>query len=282
MKPRSLLICSLLAWASAPAHTPETAIIAAMKLSEQPSYGWFTTVNDDAQTYTLEGKTEKGGYTWQRQPMPKAIARRLGRGAPHQLEAIFRNAFHYVVATEDGWRLPSELPRRAKDWSDESDMYYAATPLLRTPDMPADERDLGRFGLPPVVYLPVVKARASDDFVYSNCQFALGLPHQELAVIVSSHTDLQIEGDVVSGSLSDLGAQLLLVHDGHEYIQPVTAAGRFKLWLKNGLVEKYLLELAGILALSRETHYVRQNSTTILSGVGSTSVEVSPEVRQRL
>jgi hypothetical protein len=235
MKSFMAAVTALLAVCPASGHSTDKAIVAAMKLSEVTSYSWLCTVTDDAQTYDIEGKTEQGGYTWQRQPMPKNIARRLGRSAGHELESIFRDRFCYVINTESGWKTLDELPRRHEDWTENQWIYLSAAGG-RTPDLPADAtRDL--FGLPPAIYIPVLKQTGEETRkVYSNAQFALALPHEELAVIISSSVDFKVSGAIASGGLTDLGAQLLLVHDGHEYIKPVTAAGRFKLWLKGGCV----------------------------------------------
>lgn len=262
-------------------HTTDTAIVAAMKLSENPNYSWTCTISDDAQTYDIEGKTQRG-FTWQRQPMPKTIARRLGRGAGRELEAIFSRALRYVIQTDNGWKALHELPKQDRDWSDDQ-WVYVTVPVVRGPDMPADASETDPFGLPPAVYVPVLPNPDSDQGkVYSNAQFALALPHEELAVMVSSHIDFNVEANVVTGTLTDLGAQLLLVHDGHEYIRPVTAGGRFKLWLNGGLVEKYLVELAGIVVVDRKAVYVRQKSMTLVKDVGTTKVEVPADARRRL
>ncbi|MGH7946776.1 MAG: hypothetical protein ACREH8_08155 [Opitutaceae bacterium] len=264
-------------------HTRETAIVAAMKLSDEPNYSWIATVCDDARTYDIEGKTERGGCTWQRQPMPKVIARRLGRDAGTELESIFSAPLRYVVQTESGWRSFEELPKKHSDWNDDQWYYVSvARPLIRTPDMPADATGIGPFGLPSVIYLPVSASPNGEGKVYSNAQFALALPHDELAVIVSSHVDFVVDDSVASGTLSDLGAQLLLVHDGHEYITPVTAGGRFKIWLNGNSVEKYTVELGGIVVVDRKTVYVRQKSMTVLKDIGTTKVEVPADARRRL
>jgi hypothetical protein len=220
-------------------------------------------VTDDARSYDIEGKTDRG-FTWQRQPMPKIIARRLGRGAGYGLESIFSAPLKYVILTESGWRTLDELPKQHSDWND-GEWYYPTSPapILRTADMPADVTDVTSYGLPPAIWIPAVPEDESGK-VYSNAQFALALPHEELGIIVSSHTDFQVDDRVVTGTLTDIGAQLLLVHDGHEYIRPVMAGGRFKLWLEGEMVEKYSLELAGILVVDRKPVYVRQQSTTTI------------------
>jgi hypothetical protein len=252
-----------------------------MRLSEEPNYSWICNVIDDAQTYDIEGKTQRG-YTWQRQPMPKGIARRLGRSAGRDLEAIFSAPLRYVIRTESGWKNLEELPRQHSDWNDDQ-WYYIAVPVIRTPSMPADAADIDPFGLPPAVYIPVLSDEDEDDSkVYSNAQFALALPRDELAIIVSSHVDFQVDGNIATGTLTDLGAQLLLVHDGHEYIKPVAAGGRFKLWLNGECVERYLVELAGIVVVDRKAIYVRQKEMTVIKDVGCTTFEVPSEARRRL
>ena len=281
MKTQLSLMLVLTAAMNAHAESVEKTIVAAMRLSEESSYSWHSSVFDDAQAYEIEGKVWNG-YTWQRQPMPKTIAKRLGREAGHSLEAIFKDTYHYVIATETGWKTLRELPKRHDDWQDE-EWIYASAPVWRTPDLPADESAFDPFGLPPAIYLPVI--RNDEDASarpYSNAQFALAQPHQELAIVVSCHTDLCMEGNVASGNLNDIGAQLLLVHDGHEYIKPVVATGRFKLWLHGESVAKYVLELAGILVLERKPVYVRQKSTTVLTDVGKTVFTLRSDARERL
>jgi hypothetical protein len=273
----TILVSSVLA---VRAESIEAAIIAAMNLSDARSYAWSCTVVDDAQSYLIEGKTDQG-YTWQRQPMPRSIAKRLGRGAERELEAIFRAPLEYVIRTERGWQTLDELPREHPDWSEDS-WYFVAVPMMHGPDMPADLMELDSFGLPSTVYVPVLQKRDEAKKPYSNAQFARSLPHDQLAIIVSSHVELENNGEVARGTLSDLGAQLLLVHDGHEYIKPVVAAGRFTLWIRDGCVIKYKIDLAGVLVVEREPVYVRQTSTTVLREIGTASLALPVEARRKL
>ena len=250
----------------------ETTIIAAMKLSDVPNYGWTTTVMDDARTYDIEGKVVREGFCWQRQPMPKSIARRLGGDRDHKLEAVFKGPPHFVIHTGSGWKRLDELPRRHRDWVGEDDPFYVAVmlpPAINSGiDAPYDPS-----GFPSVVYVPV--PRAKEKRPYSNFQFALSLPHEELAVIVSSFGDLAVDGGMATGTLSDLGAQLLLVHDGHEDIRPLVATGTFKLWSKDAVVVKYFVKLAGIVAFNKKQILVRQESSTVVKNIGTTAVEIA-------
>jgi hypothetical protein len=267
---------------SAHAGSVEKVIVAAMELSDTASYTWQCSVVDDAQSYEIEGRKRSDGYTWQRQPMPKNIARRLGRSGAREIEAIFKDTYHYVIATEHGWKTLGELPKQHSDWQD-GEWIYVPVPVWRSPDMPADESDLEPFGLPTRIAVPVIgREDTRDGRVYSNAQFALALPQDELAVIVSCHTSMEVKDNTATGYLNDTGAQLLLVHDGHEYITPVIAGGRYKLWLHEGAIAKYTIELAGIVVVERRPVHVRQKSTTVLKDVGTTTFEMPADARRRL
>ena len=267
---------------TARAQSVENVIVAAMELSDTTSYTWQCSVLDDGQSYQIDGKKRSDGCTWQRQPMPQNIARRLGRSGGREVEAIFTDTYHYVIATEQGWKTLGELPKQHSDWQDD-EWIYVTVPVWRSPEMPADESDAD-LGLPSTITVPVIRSRDNvvDGRVYTNAQFALALPEDELAVIVSCHTSMDVKDNVATGYLNDIGAQLLLVHDGHEYIKPVIAAGRYKLWLRGGAIAKYTIELAGIVVVERRPVHVRQKSTTVLKDVGTTTFEMPADARRRL
>ena len=128
--------------------------------------------------------------------------------------------------------------------------------------------------------------RDNEERNYSNLQLAISPPHEELGVIVSSHSEFKVEGDVVSGTLTDLGAQLLLVRDGQHTLTPVRAAGAFKLWLREGAVAKYQVRLEGILSIEtpngRRQIAVHQVTNTIVTAVGTTTFELPEQARLKL
>lgn len=263
---------------SAPA---DSAIVAAMKLAEQPNYSWSTTVADDVRTYDIAGKTIRGAGTWLRLPMVKPIAERLGRDADTDIEAIFKSSDAFVIRTPDGWKTLPELPPRHSDFGD-SDVWVLT--LRGNPSgwpgrlgNPHDPINTGTFAL------RLHQVPAGDrGRGYSNAQFALSRPHEELAVIVSSQTGMKVDGDRASGALSDLGAQLLLVHAGQDHIEPVKAAGMFELIVRDGLVRRYRLRLEGILLVNRKKILVRQTSDTVIRDVGATRFEMPDEVVRKL
>lgn len=285
MKPLFFVLFALVSCAALSRGGPvDLAIVAAMRLSEQPSYSWRSTVSDDARVYDLEGKKDQSGYTWMRLPMVKEFARRLGRDAGTELEAVFRSGTLYVVRTERGWQTIHELPRRTWDWSDDFDPWVAPTATRANLGAAAlaGLDPWGHASLPPMVLSPAPAADEEHDRPYCNAQFGLSEPHAELAVIVGSFTAMTVEGNVASGTLSDLGAQLLLVREAQDHLQPLVAAGVFKLYLQGGVVTRYDLRLEGILQVDRRRVRVRQQSTTHLSRIGATTVEVPDEARRKL
>ena len=118
---------------------------------------------------------------------------------------------------------------------------------------------------------------------YSNAHFAMNAPHEELSLIVSSYAQLQVRDDLVAGTLTETGAELLLVPPGVGDIKPLAAAGVFTLQLKDGFVTRYTVRLEGILQLDRKHRvHVHQTATTHVRAIGSTRVDVPAEARRKL
>lgn len=283
MKPLAAAMLTALAAASASGGPTERVILAAMKLSEQPNYSWSTSVSDDARSYVIKGKTQKGGCTWLRLPMVKSLAQRLGREADVEIEALFRGNAASVIRTERGWLTLRELPRRHWDWNDDEIELWPVMPASGVMSRAA------LTGVDPLALPPVSLPRTSFPYEredehrpYSNAQFAVSHPHDELAVIVSSYTHLKVDGDIATGVLSDIGAQLLLVCEGQDHIDPLRAAGTFKLLLQRDRVVKYFLRLEGILRVDRKRVHVHQTSMTVVNDIGATTIDVPHEARRKL
>jgi hypothetical protein len=250
-----------------------------MRLSDQPNYSWVATVVDDARTYDIFGKTVRGGFTQVRMPVINSVRRKLGRSVTDtQIHLIFRGNVHCVIETDDGWRTPTELPML--QWNAPESQPSRASPAIGLLLGNSRGSLLG-------AAIPGGASRnVPTERTYSNLQLALSHPHEELGVIVGSHEALQVEGDLVTGSLTALGAQLLLVRDGQKYIEPVGASGTFKLWLRGGMVTKYQVTLEGTLNVhlssGRRKIEVHQTTDTILKDVGTTTFEVPDQARVKL
>lgn len=254
----------------------ENAILAAMRLSEEPNYSWIATVTDDARTYDITGQTERGGFTRVKMPVVNSLRRRLGRSVTDtEIELIYRGNVEGVVATDTGWARLNDLPAQEST----SDIEGGSVSLGTGPSGIGSPNGGGAGGVG--IQLPTPKK--SGPRHYSNLQLTLGHPHEELGVIVSSHRDFTLEGDMVTGTLTEVGARLLLVHDGQQELNPLRAEGTFKLWLHDGRVLKYQIHVEGRLEIStpkgRRQIDVHQSTETILRDIGTTKVLVPAEAR---
>ena len=276
--PRLLPICliSPLAILSSHAGPTEASIMAMMRLSDQPSYSWTATVSDDARTYDIFGKTTRGGFTFVKMPLVNSIRRQLRRSVTDtQIALVFRGNVDCVIETDEGWMRPHELSSLSPgDTGANGDRVLPGATSRTVPIRSSTRR------------MPRTASDPAADRGYSNLQLGVSHPHEELGVMVGSHAQLTVEGDIVSGTLTPLGAQLLLVRDGQEKIQPLRAGGTFKVWLRDGIVSKYQVKLEGRLRVqvgvgAREIE-VRQSTDTILKEIGSTTFEVPVQARQKL
>jgi hypothetical protein len=96
--------------------------------------------------------------------------------------------------------------------------------------------------------------------------------------------DFQPTADGVTGTLSDVGARLLLVREGQEgRITPLVAAGNFRLQIQNGSVTRYSVQLEGVLLVDKKKKIlVHQTSSTIVKGVGTSGFDVTDEIKRKL
>ncbi|WP_414661513.1 hypothetical protein [Horticoccus sp. 23ND18S-11] len=255
------------------------AIVAAMRLSEQASYSWVATVVDDARTYDIHGQTDRTGYARVRMPVVNSVRRQLGRSVTDtQVEFIFRGKVACVIETDDGWKRPDELPPAER--TPRPPAVAARTEVTVT----ANGTALPEVPLPSLPPLPGGNSAAHRR--YSNLQLGVSLPHEELGLIVSSHRDLVADGNTVSGTLTDLGARLLLVREGQDALTPVRATGAFKLWLRDGAVTRYEITLEGTLHVQASQGVrpmsVRQVTRTVIKDVGTTQVYIPDEARAKL
>lgn len=257
----------------ASAGVADQLLIAASRLAEQPNYTWQATVVDDLRTYEITGRTETGGLTWMRLPMVRSVARRLGRDAGVQLEAVFCPAGRAVLHTERGWKALEELPRTHRDWRERPVSYYDRPPLVAW--QPAF------LGFEAEAAAGETSLQVSSE-PYSHGQFSAIRPHEDLALIVSEATELRREGQIVTGALGETIARLLLVREGDETLMPLAALGRFAVELRGGLITRYTVWLDGVLATNEDPVRVRQQITTVISALGRTELALPDEARVKL
>jgi hypothetical protein len=260
--------------ATAFAEPNDRVIIAAMKLSEVPNYSWMSLVDEDSSSHEIEGRTTAAGITWMKMPMIPSVGRQLGRETDTQLEAYLAGKTGVLVRVGSDWRMLAELLTAR-----EPDVATRARPMVR------GSANAGNFGIRGGASLGAAAPFLNE--TRSGESSALGLrithPHEELAIVVSSFTSMEAAGEIVTGTLSDIGAALLLVRADQPDVEPVASTGHFKLWLKNGMVIKYQLNLEGVVSVGhRKKSNVRVTSTTTLKNIGTTDVIVPDEAREKL
>ncbi len=255
----------------------EEAIVALMRLSERPNYTWASSVHDDARLYEIDGRTSPAGYSIVKMPLINSLRRRLGRELnDNRVELIFRGNTRCVLQTKDGWFAPHEVPEFVPEpEADAREPISSANIYMRNGVV------LNR--------LPTPKAKkpVGEPRGYSNLQLAICPPHEELGIIVASHRELHVDGERVTGTLTDLGARLLLVREGQPELTPLSGTGTFVVWLRDGVVARYQLELDGRIEvklpdLPAVILRVQQRSSTTISQVGTTEVTVPDAARAKL
>lgn len=262
---KSLLLSALaLSAFAAHAASPDSVIVAAMELSEQPGYAWTTAVRDDANSYRVEGKTQQG-YTWAILPMVDKVAQRLGPAGDTQIEAFFRGSA-CVLRVGGAWKKFKELPR--PDWGPGDDPAdFWGDPFATDP-----------FATPVAVRR---STRPPRERPYSNARLGVTPPHEELAVLVSNYTTLDVADNIATGTLTPTGAALLLA-PGEDGDPPIAAGGTFKIWIQNRRVVRYQLRLEGIVLSGKKQIAVHQISETAVKDVGQSTLEVPAMVVAKL
>jgi hypothetical protein len=208
-------------------------------------------------------------------PLVPSVGRRLGRETDTMLEALFSGRAAGVIRMGDDWKSLTEIPLR-----ESRERVGRPRGLVR------GSASVGSFGVP-AAHSPGVASRLRADrrdaLQFRMLQFGVTHPHEELEIIVSSHTSMDVSGDVVTGTLSPLGAALLLVRAEQIDVEPLAAEGQFKLWLDDGALTKYQLKLEGVVALDggRKMH-VQVRASTTLKDIGTTKVNVPEAAREKL
>ena len=277
---RAAVLAALAAATALHAGPAESAIVAAMKLPDASNYSWVTTVDDDARSYQIAGRTDQTDYSVVEMHIVAALRRGVMRNtasSDNQVETVFKGDEKLVIQTPSGWKTPEELTA-AQNSGYRGGPGGGGYGGYGGGGM-GGRRGRGRRG----------SSGGSPDGTpppFSNLQLTLSRPAEEIGIIVASHTDMTADGDTVSGTLNETGAKLLLVHPGQKEITPLTASGTFRLWIKDGVLVKYELKLTGTLAVmtngSRREVEVHQTATTELKDVGTTTLDIPDEAKKKL
>src|SRR5688572_12193734 len=173
------------------ADPSDRVIIAAMKLSEQPNYSWFSLIDGNSFSHEIEGRTTTAGITWVRLPMVASIGRQLGRQRGTQLEALFQGQTAALVLIDNQWRSLSELP-----FNHERDGSTRARSTVR------GSANAGNFGMAGGSHAVSAAAPLFGDkrnHAFDGPHLGVTHPHEELTIIVSSFVAMDVKDDVATG-----------------------------------------------------------------------------------
>lgn len=291
MKDLRSVLTAITLVASAAAAPLDTAIVNAMKLTEAKSYAWTTTVDDDARSYTIDGRTIRASdLSLVSMPLAASLRRHLPTGtanSDNQASIAFLGAEKYAVQTAAGWKTADEIT------------------ALPAPDRrgPTDRGSFGGGGFGggggagggmrgsrgkrgSGGGLGGEEGDGRAGVAYSNLQTTLSRPHEEIAIIVVGHTQPKVEGSVLSGTLTETAAKLLLVHPGQREVTPVEAHGTFRFIYSASALTKYEVKLEGRIAV--QTNYgrreivVHQTAVTELRAVDTATFDLPAEAKVRL
>ena len=233
---------------------------AAAKLAAADNYSWKTTTQFGNNDRTTEGKTEKDGYTMLTVPGPNNSTRE-----------ILIKGEKFAVKTDDGWKSEEELSQNDA----------------------SGQPNRGRF--------------------MANMIKRMKAPGAEAEEIVTKVKELKQSGDAYEGQLSEEAAKELLsfgrrggprgggangaggnaggnANGGQQGAggaggppQISNAKGTVKFWTKDGMISKYEIHLTGTrTGRDGNEQEVDRTSTTEISDVGSTKLEVPDEAKKKL
>ena len=107
-------------------------------------------------------------------------------------------------------------------------------------------------------------------------------PAVELKDLADKTKELNKDGDVYSGPLTEAGAKELLSYGRRGGNEPKNAKGSVKIWIKSGTVSKYVVNVKGQATFNGEERDVDRTSTTEIKEVGTTKLEVPEPAKKKL
>ncbi len=306
MKLTTLACCLLIPGvAAARADPADTVILAATKLSEAANYSWISSTERDSRTAEMRGKTNSAGYSLvtflgYAPPVAPPGGRSVHSDVPgDSIHTVWMGDTNYVIQVGDDWtRLdgPSETsakPGNASRSASRGDTSRASGGGGMS-GSGLDSSGLGgtgggrRGG-------GGGRGRGSrsgggggsdNSEMGAPARFPAGinLPHEELGLMMVNYTNLHLEGEIISGTLTQIGAELLIVPPGSKDAPPEGATGTFRLWIKDGMVTKYELHLSAKTAPGGRA--VRggfsETTTVVLTDIGSTPFNVPEAAKRKL
>lgn len=234
--------------------TPADDVKAAVKkLTEASGYSWKTTTtvpdsgNNRFRPGPVEGKTEKDGYT--------CIA--FSGREDSKIEGIMKGDKVAVKGQDGAWKTPEEMAAGRGDGAGGGGGGNG------------ERRGPGRgFGGRMFQNVKAPAAQAED--------------------LAGKAKDLKKADDAISGDLPEDAVKQMLTfggrggRDGGNGPEIKDPKGSVKFWVKEGALAKMEVHVSGSMSFNGNDRAVDRTTTTEISGVGSTKVEVPEEAKKKL
>lgn len=113
---------------------------------------------------------------------------------------------------------------------------------------------------------------------------AFKTPSADVIDLAGKTKELKKDGDVYSADLTDEGAKQLLSFGrrGGNAAEPKNAKGSVKIWIKDGALSKYVVNVQGTVNFNGEDRDIDRTTTTEIKNVGSTKLEVPEAAKKKL
>ena len=113
---------------------------------------------------------------------------------------------------------------------------------------------------------------------------AVKTPATEVSDLAGKTKELKKDGDIYSADLTEAGAKELLSFGrrGGNAAEPKNAKGSVKIWLKDGALSKFVLNVQGTVNFNGEDRDVDRTTTTEIKDVGATKLEVPEPAQKKL
>lgn len=111
------------------------------------------------------------------------------------------------------------------------------------------------------------------------------VPATEAKTLVDAVAELKTDGDVLSGDLTQEGAKALLTFRGRRNgngPEISDAKGSVKFWIKDGAITKYEYHVTGKMDFNGNEREIDRTTTTEISDVGTTKLELPEAAKKKL
>lgn len=128
---------------------------------------------------------------------------------------------------------------------------------------------------------------ANRGAMFQRMLLATKAPGSEVADLATKVKELKKESEVLSGDLTEEGAIKLMTmgrRNRPDAPAPKDAKGNVKVWIKDGLIQKYVLSVQGKVTFGQDQQErtIERITTTEIKDVGTTKLEIPDEAKKKV